>query len=158
MLTFSPSVLSDEFRIALLTRATTTRVYANSKSAWTDFATAYDKLMDACVRQKGTGGAYLVPRMFLRPLLFPFHPPFLFFSRRTFALQKQHMPNLPSLFPSFYSQWQTHRLVSRHLLLHHRVVFRLPVERVHDKAIRHQSGYLRDRFLAAKYIDDSASG
>ena len=59
-----------------MTRASTTRVYASSKSAWTDFATAYDKLMDACVRQKGTGGAYFVPRMSLRfPPFSPSPPP-----------------------------------------------------------------------------------
>lgn len=51
----------DEFRVALLSYATPERIYASSKSRWTDFSEALELVMEKCVRQ-GTGGAYLVPR------------------------------------------------------------------------------------------------
>lgn len=51
----------DEFRVALLSYATPTRLYSSSKSRWQDFNKALGLLMEVCVRQ-GSGGAYLVPR------------------------------------------------------------------------------------------------
>ncbi len=57
--------LQDDFRIALLSYATaepTTRIYSSSKSRWADFHEALGKLMSECV-SKGSGGAWLVPRM-----------------------------------------------------------------------------------------------
>lgn len=51
----------DEFRVALLSYADTSRTYASSKSRWTDFAEALGLVMQKCVSQ-GSGGAYLVPR------------------------------------------------------------------------------------------------
>ena len=59
---FSDSFSPDEFRIALLSYQSKTRLYSSSKSTWADFGKAYDLLMDNCVGKAGTGGAYLVPR------------------------------------------------------------------------------------------------
>ena len=55
----------DDFRIALLSYATdkpSLRVYSSSKSRWYDFHVTLNKLMTECVA-KGSGGAWLVPRM-----------------------------------------------------------------------------------------------
>ncbi|CAD6584008.1 MAG: hypothetical protein ASARMPRED_001576 [Alectoria sarmentosa] len=51
---------NNDFRVALLSYADKTRLYASSKSRWTDFSEALELVMQNCVRQ-GTGGAYLVP-------------------------------------------------------------------------------------------------
>ncbi|KAL9130934.1 MAG: hypothetical protein Q9175_006890 [Cornicularia normoerica] len=51
---------NNEFRVALLSYADTTRIYASSKSRWTDFNTGLELVMRNCVGQ-GTGGAYLIP-------------------------------------------------------------------------------------------------
>ncbi|KAF6236900.1 hypothetical protein HO173_005191 [Letharia columbiana] len=51
---------NNEFRVALLSYAGPQRIYASSKSRWTDFGEALQLVMRDCVSQ-GTGGAYLVP-------------------------------------------------------------------------------------------------
>lgn len=55
------NVLLDAFRVALLSYAEPQRVYASSKSRWSDFHEGLGLLMEKCVNQ-GSGGAYLVPR------------------------------------------------------------------------------------------------